>query len=140
MLFLFVFWSKIFENFLFLNIMENSKLTILSWVTVIVVAELIAFSFLQRSVDPKISSKKQTMYIIIAMLLFGCIVPIAFRETLKTEKSSLQMSNLFWVIFSQLGTILLGYIMFQQNLDKYDWLATILLIASAVVAFFKETH
>ena len=72
-----------------------------------------------------------------AIFLFGAIVPYSFRETLRDENSSLQFSNLFWIVISQLGTIFVGYILFKQHLDINDWISTILLMASAIVAFSK---
>jgi hypothetical protein len=109
--------------------MTSSLRTIL-WITCIVIAELVAFALLQTSVD---SPKYATLYIIIAILLFGIVVPIAFRETLKGN--NIAVSNLYWIIGSQIGSVILGYLIFKQNLSRKEYIAIFLLILATLVLF-----
>jgi multidrug transporter EmrE-like cation transporter len=110
------------------EISSNGK--ILFWISCIVVAELTAFALLQKSVD---SSKNSALYIGIAMLLFGIVVPLAFRETLKGNK--IAISNLYWIIASQIGAVLLGYFAYKQTLSSREYVAVGLLLLSAIVQF-----
>jgi len=109
--------------------MTSTVKTVL-WITCIVVAELIAFALLQTSVD---SPKHATWYIIISVLLFGLVVPLAFRETLKGNK--IAVSNLYWIIASQIGSVILGYWLFQQHLSIKEYIAIFLLFIATLVLF-----
>jgi hypothetical protein len=57
----------------------------LFFVTCIVAAELTAFALLQNSVD---TPHRKAFNITVSILLFGIIVPLSFRETLKGNKPS----------------------------------------------------
>ena len=69
---------------------------------------------------------------------FGTVVPLAFRETLRIS-SGIAVSNLYWIILSQVGSVALGAFAFKQTLKPTgkpeDWAAVVLLLASAGVAF-----
>jgi hypothetical protein len=100
------------------------------WITCIVGAELLAFALLQKSVD---SSKNAYIYITTSILLFGLVVPLAFRETLKGNK--IAISNLYWIIASQIGSVILGYYAFNQSLSTREYFAVALLILATFVQF-----
>jgi multidrug transporter EmrE-like cation transporter len=108
----------------------TSTIKTILWITSIVIAELIAFALLQTSVD---SPKHATLYITISILLFGLVVPIAFRETLKGNK--IAVSNMYWIIASQIGSVILGYWLFQQHLSTKEYIAIFLLILATLVLF-----
>lgn len=99
-------------------------------ITCIVAAELTSFALLQKSVD---SSKNAYMNISTSILLFGLVVPLAFRETLKGNK--IAISNLYWIIASQIGSVVLGYYAFNQNLSTREYFAVALLIIATLVQF-----
>lgn len=116
---------------------ESSRtLRTVGWVSVIVAAELAAFSLLQRSVGTDVRPSVKALHVAGAMALFGLVVPLAFRETLRGG-SNMAVSNLYWIILSQLGTVALGYVAFGQKLLAHEWIAFALLAASAGVAFLS---
>ena len=110
--------------------MQGSTIRIIAWVTLIVAAELTAFWLLQKSLD----RPKKVAYIAAAVALFGIVVPLAFRQTLR-EGSDIAVSNLYWIILSQAGSVALGAVAFKQTLSAREWAATALLAASATAAF-----
>ena len=101
------------------------------WVSVIVAAELTAFALLQKSVD---SSKNATFYILSAMFLFGVVVSLAFRETLFGNK--IAIANLYWIVASTIGSAILGYWVFKQNLEKKDIAAIVILLIAIYVQLY----
>ena len=110
--------------------MTKSSITLL-WITLIVAAELTAFALLQNSVD---STKHAARNITGAILLFGLVVPLAFRQTLRGTQ--IAVSNLYWIILSQIGSILLGYFAYNQSLSRKEYIAVgLLLLATAVQVF-----
>lgn len=112
--------------------MASTGLKNLFWVTCIVAAELLAFALLQNSVD---NTKHANLNIFFAILLFGLVVPLAFRETLRGTQ--IAISNLYWIIASSIGSILLGYFAFNQQLKTKEFVAfSLLLLATAVAVFF----
>lgn len=110
--------------------MTSSLVKTLFWITCIIVAELTSFALLQKSID---SHKNATLYIIISILLFGIVVPLAFRETLKANK--IAISNLYWIIGSQIGSVILGYYAFKQNVSRREYVAISLLLLATIVQF-----
>jgi len=100
----------------------------LYWIAVIVAAELTSFTLLQKSVDSPHNAK---IYIATAMILFGGVVTLAFRETLRGTK--IAISNLYWIIASEIGSVILGYAVFKQKLKPKDYAAVSLLILATVV-------
>lgn len=107
---------------------STSKNKTLFWITLIVAAELTSFALLQKSVDSPVHSN---VYIAIAILLFGLVVPLAFRETLRGTK--IAISNFYWIIASELGSIALGYAVFKQKLTTKDYAAVVFLIMATMV-------
>lgn len=108
----------------------TSTVKTLLWITCIVVAELTAFILLQKSIESPMHS---TLYIIISIILFGLVVPLAFRETLRGNK--IAISNLYWIIASQIGSVILGYWLFNQNLTASEYASIFLLILATIVLF-----
>jgi hypothetical protein len=111
----------------------GSKYSTFFWITLIVFAELASFWLLQKSVD---SSKNALFYVLCSILLFGIVVPLSFRETLKGTK--LAVSNLYWIIASEIGSVALGLIVFKQSLTVNDYAAVALLSLAAVVQVFQS--
>ena len=110
---------------------SDKTLRVVGWVTAIVAAELLAFTLLQKSVD---SDAKRPALILGAMALFGVVVPLAFRETLR-EGSAVNVSNLYWILLSQSGAVLLDLLVFKKVIRGKDYISMGLLFASAGAAF-----
>lgn len=111
--------------------MVNTGLKNLFWVSCIIAAELTSFWLLQQSVD---KPEKSGIYIFLSILLFGLVVPLAFRETLKGTQ--IAVANLYWIIASSIGSIILGYFAFNQQLTTKEYVAFALLIGATAVAVF----
>lgn len=105
------------------------------WVTFIVAAELAAFALLQKSVD---SPKNRALYITTAILLFGLVVPLSFREMLRG--SQIAIANLYWIVASQIGSVALGYFVFKQKLATKDYAAIGLLLLATMVQVFGPSQ
>jgi hypothetical protein len=99
-----------------------SSLRTLFFVSCIVAAELTAFGLLQNSVD---YSKHKAFNITLSILLFGLIVPLAFRETLKGNK--IAIANLYWILASAIGSIFVGYFLYDQDLTRKEYISFALL-------------
>jgi hypothetical protein len=108
----------------------SGNVTTLFWITCIVAAELLAFALLQKSVD---STKNAAFYITTSILLFGLVVPLAFRETLKGNQ--IAISNLYWILASQIGSMALGYFAFRQTLSLREYSAVGLLLLATLILF-----
>ena len=98
-------------------------------VAAIVIAELIAFDLLQKSLD---YAEHKVAYIVSAILLMGVVVSLAFREALRNG-DNMGLVNLYWIAASSLGAIALGYLAFGQSMRRKDFLAVAFIIAAAVV-------
>ena len=96
------------------------------WITLIVILELISFALLQKSLD---NEKNRNAYIITAVILFS-FVPLAFRESLRGTQ--IAVSNLYWILLSQIGSIILGYAMFNQKIGSRETISIVLLIIAAL--------
>jgi multidrug transporter EmrE-like cation transporter len=105
---------------------EKSKVFL--WVTLIVAAELTAFALLQDSVDHHAPGK-----VVVAMLLFGIVVTLSFRESLRG--AAIAVSNLYWIILSSLGSVALGYYLYDQKLTSRQYIAVGLLVAATTIQF-----
>jgi hypothetical protein len=99
------------------------------FVTLIVAAELAAFALLQNSVD---TDEHKIFYLVSSCLLFGLIVPLAFRETLKLG-NQIALSNLYWIVLSLIGSALLGFLAFQQKLTAKNYAAFGLLLLAVII-------
>lgn len=108
-----------------------NNLKTLFWVTLIVVAELIAFALLQKSID---TAYNRNVNVVFSILLFGLVVPLAFRESLRGN--AIAISNLYWIITSLIGSILLGYFAFHQKLAIKDYAAVGLVCVAFAVQIF----
>ena len=111
--------------------MVNNSIKNLFWISCIIAAELTSFWLLQESVD---KPEKSGIYIFFSILLFGLVVPLAFRETLRGTQ--IAVANLYWIIASSIGSIILGYFAFNQHLSTKVYIAFGLLIAATAVAVF----
>lgn len=110
---------------------QYRTLRTVGWVSLIVAAELAAFGLLQRSVD---EPSNKALNVVGAMALFGTVVPLAFRQTLH-EDGNMAISNLYWIILSQLGTVALASAVYKKSMHAREWAAFGLVVASAGVAF-----
>jgi multidrug transporter EmrE-like cation transporter len=97
------------------------------WITLIVILELISFTLLQKSLE---SEKNKAAYIVISVILFS-LVPLAFRESLRG--SQIAVANLYWILLSQIGSIILGYAIFNQKFGSRETFSVVLLIIAALV-------
>ena len=109
----------------------NKNLRTIGWITIIVAAELISFALLQESVN---SEKHAFVYTLLACLLFGLAVPLAFKETLR-DGNEIAAANLYWIILSAIGSILVGYLIFKQPLTRKE-VITVTLLFIAITAQF----
>ena len=112
--------------------MKDSNLRTLGWITVIVAAELFAFALLQKSID---SNSNAIFNTVVACILFGLAVPLAFKETLR-DGNQIAAANLYWIILSAIGSILVGYLVFKQQLSRRELLSVPLLIAAVTAQMF----
>ena len=113
------------------SVPTSRTLSTIGWITLIVIAELISFSLLQSSVEE--DNDNRVLYVIIAMIIFGTVVPLAFRETLYDD-GNMAVSNLYWIILSHIGTVLLAYIVYKKNINLRDWIAFGILSATIVIS------
>lgn len=101
------------------------------WTSLIVISELLAFYLIQKSVDEE---SGLNIGIIISALLFGIIVTFAFRQLL-LGGANIPLANLYWIIFSQIGALILAVFFFNQIIYIKDWIATVLLIVALMVSY-----
>jgi len=62
----------------------------------------------------------------------GCNQP-TITDALKGNK--IAISNLYWIIASQIGSVILGYYAFNQSLSTREYFAVALLILATIVQF-----
>jgi hypothetical protein len=113
--------------------MSQTFLVTLAWTSSIVIAELIAFYLIQKNVDQQASWINLNM--VIAIFLFGIIVTYSFRQVL-LNGTNIPLANLYWIIFSQLGAVLMGYFLFDTKIQLKDWIAIVLLFVYVIVTFY----
>lgn len=113
------------------SVPTSRTLSTIGWITLIVIAELVSFSLLQSSIED--DNDYKTLYIITAMIIFGTVVPLAFRETL-FDDGNMAVSNLYWIILSHIGTVLLAYIVYKKSINLRDWLAFGILFAIILIS------
>ena len=113
----------------------NQTVRTLGWITVIVIAELISFHYLQRSIE---DTNNKMLNLLIAMIIFGTFVPLAFRQTL-FDGGNMAISNLYWIILSHIGTVLLASIIYEKKIKIYDWITFGVLIISVLIPIFYKS-
>jgi hypothetical protein len=113
--------------------MSQSFLVTLAWTFSIVIAELIAFYLIQKNVDDQEGILNYRM--ILSIFLFGIIVTFSFRQVLLTG-TNIPLANLYWIIFSQIGAVIMGYFLFSAKIQIKDWIAILLLLVYVVVTFY----
>lgn len=104
------------------------------WTSIIVFAELVAFYVIQKNVDDN-QAKLFSSRFVVACLLFGLVVPYSFQKVL-SGGTNVPLANLYWIVFSQLGSILLGSLLLNQNIKSKDWFAVVLLIGAGAVSVY----
>jgi hypothetical protein len=117
--------------------MSQSFLVTLAWTFSIIIAELIAFYLIQKNVDDKESILDYRM--IISIFLFGIVVTFSFRQVLLTG-TNIPLANLYWIIFSQLGAVIMAYFLFNHTIQIKDWIAIILLFMYVTITFFNSNN
>ncbi len=117
--------------------MSQSFLVTLAWTLSIVLAELFAFYLIQKNVDDQDSVFNYRMFL--SIFLFGIVVTFSFRQVLLTG-TNIPLANLYWIIFSQLGAVIMAYILFNQKIQIKDWIAILLLFVYVIVTFFNPSH
>ena len=112
--------------------MSTNIIVTLGWASLIVISELLAFYLIQKNVDEQ--SGWLTMDIFISVLLFGILVTFSFRQIL-SGGTNIPIANLYWIILSQIGAILMAYIFFNQQITTKDWVAIIILFVSFLITY-----
>jgi hypothetical protein len=111
---------------------QSSVIEVLAWTVLIVLSELLAFYLIQKSVDEQSGFN---IKVIFSALLFGVIVTYAFRQILNGG-TNIPIANLYWIIFSQIGSIIVAYYFFNQSINLKDWIAIILLFISLLITIY----
>ena len=101
------------------------------WTSLIVASELLAFYLIQKSVDEETGLNSG---VIISALLFGIIVTFAFRQLL-LGGANIPLANLYWIIFSQIGALIVASFFFSQAIYIKDWIATVILLIALMVSY-----
>jgi hypothetical protein len=101
------------------------------WTALIVSSELLAYYLIQKNVDEESGLH---IGVIISALLFGVIVTYSFRQIL-LGGTNIPLANLYWIICSQVGAILLALSFFNQAIYLKDWIATVLLLVALIVSY-----
>jgi hypothetical protein len=110
----------------------SSIVVTLGWASLIVIAELIAFYLIQKNVDDQ--SGWFHSNIIISVLLFGIVVTFSFRQIL-SGGTNIPIANLYWILLSQFGAIIMAFAFFNQQIETKDWIAIVLLFTSFLVTY-----
>ena len=50
--------------------------------------------------------------------------------------TNIPLANLYWIIFSQIGAVIMGYFLFSAKIQIKDWIAILLLLVYVVVTFY----
>jgi hypothetical protein len=115
---------------------QTNVLVVLAWTFLIVVSELVAFYLIQKSVEEQ---SGLSVKVIVSALLFGIVVTYSFYQILYGG-TNIPIANLYWIIFSQLGTILIAYYFFNQTIYTKDWIAVILLFFALIIIIYGKTE
>jgi hypothetical protein len=115
----------------------TQTLVTLLWTSSIVIAELFAFYLIQKNVDEEASWININM--IASIFLFGIVVTYSFRQVLLTG-TNIPLANLYWIMFSQIGAVIMAYILFSHKIQVKDWIAIALLFVYVVITFFSPNH
>ena len=109
-----------------------SKISVaVGWTSLIVLSELLAFYLIQKSVDEGTGLNSG---VIISSLLFGLIVTFSFRQIL-LGGTNIPLANLYWIIFSQIGALLIASLFFSQAIYLKDWIAIVILFIALIVSY-----
>lgn len=112
-----------------------SFLITLAWTFCIVIAELIAFYMIQKNIDDQEGIISYRMFL--SIFLFGIIVTFSFRQLLLSG-TNIPLANLYWIIFSQLGAVIMAYFLFNDKIQIKDWIAIILLFIYLLITFYYQ--
>jgi hypothetical protein len=116
---------------------QSNTIVLVAWALLIVVAELFAFYLIQKSVDEQ--SGLFSVKMIVSVLLFGIVVTYSFRQILYGG-TNIPIANLYWVIFSQVGSVLMAYYLFNQKIYIKDYIAVVLLFLAVIIIVFGKTE
>lgn len=111
---------------------KSSIFEVLVWTFLIVIAEILAFYLIQKSVD---DNSGISFKVIIASLLFGIVVTYSFYKIL-SGGTNIPIANLYWIIFSQIFSVIMAYYFFNQMIYLKDWIAIILLFISLIIVIY----
>ena len=117
--------------------MPHNFLITLGYTFVIVISELIAFYLIQKNVDEQEGIINYRMFL--SIFLLGVVVTFSFRKILMTG-TNVPLANLYWIIFSQLGTIFMSYLFFNITIKLIDWIAIIFFFIYFIVAFLLSNN
>ena len=113
-------------------ISKSSVFEVLAWTSLIVASELFAFYLIQRSVDDNSGINYKVIF---ASLLFGIVVTYCFYKILHGG-TNIPIANLYWIIFSQIFSVIIAYYFFNQTIHLKDWIAIILLFISLLIVIY----
>lgn len=120
-----------------MTIPQSNIIVVLAWALLIVSAELTAFYLIQKSVDEQ--SGIFNVKMIVSALLFAIVVTYSFRQLLYGG-TNIPIANLYWIIFSQIGSVLLAYYLFNQKIYIKDWIAVVLLIFAVFIIVYGKAE
>ncbi len=93
--------------------------------------EIIAMTLLQKE---QIESKRY--YLIIAMILYGLIIPIIMLKTL--NYNGIGTVNLMWNILTTVSMVLIGYYYFNEKINHLHVLSLMFGIASILMLYIAS--
>lgn len=114
---------------------QTSIWVTLSWTFLIVASELFAFYLIQKSIDEQSGINYK---VILSAILFGLVVTYSFRQVL-LGGTNIPIANLYWIIFSQIGSVIIAYYFFNQKIHIKDWIAIILVFVSLLITIYGNT-
>ena len=120
-----------------MTIPQSNTIVVIGWALLIVIAGLTAFYLIQKSVDEQ--SGIFSIKMIVSALLFAIVVTYSFRQLLYGG-TNIPIANLYWIIFSQIGSVILAYYLFNQKIYMKDWISVVLLIFAVFIIVYGKTE
>ena len=115
--------------------MSQSLVVTLGYTFSIVIAELISFYLIQKNVDEQEGILSYKLFL--SIFLLGVIITFSFRQIL-LNGTNIPIANLYWILFSQLGAIIMAYFAFNQKIQIKDWIAIIFLFVYVIITFYDQ--
>ena len=84
----------------------------------------------------KYTKNNKSIYLIIGMLIYGIVIPTVIVKSLNFE--GIGTVNFIWNIITTVSMIVVGYYMFNQNVNKLHMISLLLGIASLILLYFAN--